>query len=141
MASTRSAISADESDIRTDRSDIEQERANLRTTDQNLRTERQDLRTEQQDFRAEHVDARTDSHGLRDGGSGDLRADRQHVRVADNRFRDRDSGDRAWRSATDGRQAWRGELTASSLANNAAANESKSAATRELQQKWYRYAW
>ncbi len=158
MANTEQTIRTDRSDIRTDRGDIQQDRGDVRTDRHDLRhdyaerrdgvqdqrsifNQRTDIRAQAKDIHQDEGALRTDDRGdLRFASSGDLRSS-QDLRVANNHFHDAaDQGNRAWSARTSGQEVWR-QMTATNLANQAAANQKKSVTTQQLQQKWYRYMW
>ncbi len=128
-------------DIRAEAKDIHQDESNLRSTEQNLQAQRDQLHEKRQDLRKDEGALRTDDRGdLRFASSGDLRSG-QDLRVANNHFHDAaDQGNRAWSARASGQEVWR-QMTATNLANQAAANQKKSVTTQQLQQKWYRYMW
>jgi hypothetical protein len=112
----------------------------MRSTERNLQAQRDQLREEREDLRRDDGTRAGQSSDLRHASAGDLRRG-QDLRVANNHVRDAaGQGNRAWRGHASGQEVMR-QMTAANLANHAAATQKKSAATQQLNQKWYRYIW
>lgn len=158
-----SAGRADVANDQAERKDVQRDRADTRADDRDLRTDRRDVRddvrADRQDLRNDRHDFRTAQQGdFRSAQRGDLRSDRHDQGLAKNgnerltsvmseRMDAHDVDARrvdanARRADIADQSAWRrSELTATTLANNAAENSRKPPSTQDVHKAWYHYFW
>jgi len=147
MANTQRSIMSQRADIRTEAKNIHWDAANMRSTEQNLPALRDQLRTEGQDLRQDERALRMDPASGTDRGdlryasaAGELRSG-PDFRVASSEVGEAAGhGDRAWLARASGQQVWR-QMTAATIASNAAATERATQSRLLLQHAWLRYFW
>jgi hypothetical protein len=125
-------IAQNQADIRTDRTDIAQDKANVRANESNIAQNRADIRTDANNIRTDRQDLRADHQDLRANGQ-DVRtaAAAQPQRVAQV---DSKPGSPPVNGA-------KPQLTANTLANNAAANSKKAQTDETTHKAWYHWVW